>query len=131
MLVFGKNQQGIANKNRICIENFSIGNREGWLKDLKARHEKGEVDYMLILWCLRKFATADGFFFDSPYTNNNNSTQPGTVPTPNTSISKIKPNTRISLLMYKNLRVDGQPGTLTFYINGEKIAEPIARCFTH
>lgn len=35
------------------------------------------------------------------------------------------------MLGYKNLKVDNQPATLIFYINGEKVAEPIPRCYTH
>lgn len=33
---------------------------------------------------------------------------------------------------YKNLKINGdQPGSLIFYVNGKKMAEPILRCFSH
>lgn len=94
----------------------------------------------MVLWNLRKFAVTDDFFFKANNDNTtydrkkkimNDTTKYNNTPLLyNDSISKIK-TLKIYLLGYKNLKVDNQPGTLIFYINGEKVAEPIPRCFTH
>lgn len=111
-----------------------------WLNDLNAPQHKMEADYLLLLWCLRKYTLSDNFFFSSSAQSvKQEGTRNTTIINNNdTSLPKAHENTisnikvvKISLLSYQNLKINELPATLTFYINGERVADPIPRCFTH
>lgn len=111
-----------------------------WLNDLNAPQHKMEADYLLLLWCLRKYTSSDNFFFSSSAQSvKQEGTRNTTIINNNdTSLPKAHENTisnikvvKISLLSYQNLKINELPATLTFYINGERVADPIPRCFTH
>lgn len=116
-------------EQRIDIRKCLTNNKEKWIIDLKSPESNKNIDYMLILWNLRRFSIADNYFFDDSYqdkstqerkkklvndTTLNNNTH---LPSNNDSISKIK-SLRVELLGYKNLKIDHEPATLIFYLNG-------------
>lgn len=41
------------------MQKFLGNGRDGWVFDLKSRETDGEIDYLFVLWCLRKFACLD------------------------------------------------------------------------
>lgn len=116
-------------EQRIDIRKCLTNNKEKWVIDLKSPESNKNIDYMLILWNLRRFSIVDNYFFDDSYqdkstqerkrklvndTTLNNNTH---LPSNNDSISKIK-SLRVELLGYKNLKIDNEPATLIFYLNG-------------
>lgn len=46
----------------ISAASFDVRNRsEGWVRDL-AEVGQEDIDYLFVLWCLRKWAKADNYF---------------------------------------------------------------------
>lgn len=67
MLIFGKygkygENASHGGKSGIDGGKFKVNGKQGWVVDLQNMEDKGQVDYMLVLWCLRKVCMADNFF---------------------------------------------------------------------
>lgn len=105
---------------------FDVRNKsEGWVRDLAEVGEQ-DIDYLFVLWCMRKWAKVDNYFGGGSV--NSSSSQKNSIPhrqpipvNPNPSLITPQKQIQLTLLGYRNLTVDGQPATLSFYINGDRI----------